>query len=55
MLPNALKIVVAGVAFFVVADRADAADEKMREKMVLLPNADAMGRPAADQLSACCR
>jgi hypothetical protein len=53
MLPNALKIVVAGVAFFVVG--ADAADEKMREKMVLLPNADAMGRPAADQLSACCR
>ena len=42
MLPNALKIVVAGVAFFVVADRADAADEKMREKMVLLPNADAI-------------
>jgi len=26
----------------VVADRAGAADEKMREKMVLLPNADAI-------------
>ena len=40
MLPNAF--VVAGVALFVVADRAGAADEKMREKMVLLPNADAI-------------
>ena len=39
MLPNAF--VVAGVALFVASDRADAADEKMREKMVLLPNADA--------------
>jgi hypothetical protein len=42
MLPNALKIVVASVALFVVADRAGAADEKMREKIVLLPNADAI-------------
>ena len=31
----------------VVADRAGAADEKMREKMVLLPNADAIKRGAS--------
>ena len=42
MLPNALKIVVVGVALIVVADRAGAADEKMHEKMVLLPSAEAI-------------
>ena len=49
MLPNALKIVVVGVALIVVADGAGAADEKMHEKMVLLPSADAIkwGDPPA--------
>jgi len=42
MLPNTLKIVVTGIALISVANRAGAADEKMHEKMVLLPSADAI-------------
>jgi len=45
MLPNALKIVVVGVALIVVADGAGAADEKMHEKMTLLPSAIKWGDP----------
>src|SRR4029077_3434223 len=45
MLPNALKIVVAGAALIAVANRGGAADEKMQEKMVLLPSAVKWGDP----------